>query len=431
MKALTVFLSLCFLAVSFYANAKHSCEIKDGRVVCSGDNYYGQCDVPPLKNPRQVVVGGGHTCALDDGGVKCWGFDYYRQCDVPSLRKVLEISAFENTSCAIDESTIGVKRKICWGSNVKIEILFPNLDHFDNIISEIGYQCGFYKGLVECWGKNLGGLLTIPELEAPKRVAVGITHACAFDDSGAKCWGSNQYGQTDVPPLKNPRQIALGIFYTCALDDDRIKCWGKDVVDLAINNSYGNYVIVADQDKFDRIAKDQGTVSNNLSNGLPMFLSYVFKNELRFFYSFDRMFGEKLFKILYPGSKYSKLMTFFHSELKKEMGLIDPEGQYHFLWNKFIYLPFDHDYFKDAGAPSNDEEKGQLLNALVESIKTSLSLMNDEYKQRASNLILKLSTSVDAQSLSEAEEFVTDAGINPYIRPRVKLQMELIRLLGL
>src|SRR3989339_482591 len=130
MKALTVFLSLCFLAVSFYANAKHSCEIKDGRVVCSGDNYYGQCDVPPLKNPRQVVVGGGHTCALDDGGVKCWGFDYYRQCDVPSLRKVLEISAYENISCAVDESLVGVKRKICWGRDNKVEILSPTFDQF-------------------------------------------------------------------------------------------------------------------------------------------------------------------------------------------------------------------------------------------------------------------------------------------------------------
>jgi len=40
-------------------------------------------------------------------------------------------------------------------------------------------------------------------------------------------------------------------------------------------------------------------------------------------------------------------------------------------------------------------------------------------------------SSMSAVTLDETAAFVSDAGLNPYISPRVKLQMELIRLLGL
>jgi len=593
MKMIYVLVYIFACMISFYASADHSCEIKNGKVVCVGDNGERQCDVPKLKNPRQVALGDLHTCALDDGGVKCWGYNYFGQTNVPSLknprqlvagdwstcaldddgvscwggngryvpplRKVLKILFREHVPCAVDESSFGVTREVCWGRDSDyIRIISPRVDQFTNIeegrsldiLYGAHYECGFYNEALECWGFNEYGQANVPLLKNPRQVVAGHRHTCALDDDGVKCWGISNYGQTYVPPLKNPRRMVAGGDHTCAMDDDGVKCWGnkeygqtyvpsvrkvleisipkydlscavdeslvgvkrkicwgketkieilfpnldqftnivkgkdyecglymgllecwgnnecgqanvsslvnpKRVVfgenytcalddggvkcwgkgtgntDLSINNLYGNHVAVANQDNFYQIAKDQETLSNNLSSVLPIFLSYVFKNELRFFYSFDKSFGEKLFKIIPPGSKYSKLMALFHSELKNEMGLIDSEEKYRFLWNKEIYLPYSHEFLKETSAPENDEERKQLLNVLVESIKTTISLMTDEYKQRASALILKLSTSVDAESLSEAAEFVTDAGINPYIRPRVKLQMEFIRLLGL
>ena len=215
------------------------------------------------------------------------------------------------------------------------------------------------------------------------------------------------------------------------MDDGGVKCWGKNTDFIQLNNSFSAFLVLGTKEDLFKISRDDNTGITNLSEIFPMFLSYVFKNELRFFYSFDKTFGEKLFNIFGLHSKYTNLFTLLHSEIKKEMGLIDTEKKYRFLWNKEIYLPYGHEFFLEALAPSNDEERKQLLNVLVESIKTTISLMSDEYKQRASALILKLSTSVDAESLSEAAEFVSDAGMNPYIRPRVKLQMELIRLFGL
>jgi len=620
--------------ISFYASAKHSCEIKDGKVVCSGDNYYGQCDVPELKNPRQVVAGDDYTCALDDDGVKCWGDNHSGQTNVPLLRKVSEIfshddpySYDDHTFCAIDESLVGVKRKVCWGSLDKVEILFPSLDQFSNIVKGEYHECGFYKGIAECWGKNNFWQVDVPPLENPKQFAFGSEHTCALDDNGVKCWGnswygqtnvpyllkvleisatgdnscaidesptgvrrivcwgskrtieilspsldqftnivsgkghqcglnkglvecwgdseygqayvpylrkvleifvsdntscavdestvgvrrkvcwgqegniveilspsldqfkniikqssyqcgfyqgslecwgnnnygqanapflnnlrqfafgsehtcalddngvkcwgSNSNGQTDVPTLKNPKQIAAGKEHNCALDDDGVKCWGKNADFLDSNNSDSEVLALGAKNGFFKISRDDNVGITNLSEIFPMFLSYVFKNELRFFYSFDKIFGEKLFKILSPGSKYLKLMVLLHTELKKGMGLADTDEKYRFLWNKGIYLPYDHEFLTEPSAPENGEERKQLLNVLVESIKTTMPLMSDEYKQRASGIILKLVNSLSAVTLDEVAEFVSDAGINPYIRPRVKLQMELIRLLGL
>ncbi len=412
------------------AGGNHTCALGDNGVTCWGDNEYGQNNVPTLENPRQVVVGGNHTCALDDNGVKCWGEEKYGLNSVPPLRKVLEISISEDTLCAIDESLTVIKRKLCWGYMDSIEILFPGLGQFISIVEGDDYQCGFYKGSLECWGANRYNRLNVPTLKSPRQIAVAKSHACALDDDGVKCWGYYS-SSTNVPPLKNPQQLIVGDWYSCALDDDEVKCWGTHADLLGFNNSYSAFLVLGVEDDLYKISRDDNAGITDLSRIFPMFLAYVFKNELRFFYSFDKLFGEKLFKIFGLHSKYSKLFTLFHSELKKEMRLIDTEEKYRFLWNKDIYLPYGHEFFSEAQAPSNDEERAQLLNVLVESIKTTMSLMSDEYKQRASGIILKLVSGMSAVTLDETAEFVSDAGLNPYIRPRVKLQMELIRLLGL
>jgi len=550
-KLIYVLIFMIACCVSFYASADHSCEIKDGKVVCWGDNSYRQCIVPELKNPAQVAVGNNFSCALDDNGVKCWGANTWKQTDVPflirprqiavgssyacaldesgvkcwgdnqhgqtkvpPLRKVTQLTANGDTSCVEDISETGVRRKACWGKERTIEVLSPSVDGFENIVKGHYHQCGFYNNTVECWGKNDSGQSNAPLFINPIQVVVGSGHTCALNDDGVKCWGFNKDGQinvpplrkilelsatysqscaidessggvkrkvcwgekntieilspsldqftdivqcsdrqcgfykgllecwganysgySDVPPLKNPVQVAIiGYLYTCSFDDNGVKCWGSsDTSEVLINNAYGEFFIIARNENsiFYKIEKDVVPAFNDLSEVSPMFLSYVFKNELRFFYSFDKLFGEKLFRIFYPGSKYSKLMALFHFELKKELGLLDTEEGYKFLWNKYIYLPIDHEFFKEAKAPENNKEKRQILNVFVESIKTTMSLMTDEYKQRASSLILRLSNSVNDESLKDAAEFVIDAGINPYIRPRMKLQLELIRLLGL
>ncbi len=433
MKIIYALVSVCACMISFCASARHWCEIKDGSVVCNGDNEHRQCAVPSLKNPRQVATGIYFSCALDDSGVTCWGDKSYGLTDVPRLKNPRQIAVGGNNICALDDD--GVK---CWGA----------------------YSYSFEK---------------LPLLKNPRQVAVGYSHACVLDDDGVKCWGDNYFHQTEIPPLRKVLRISAYEFISCAIDEslvgvkryvcwgavpdagtkilspsldqftnitnggkyqcgffkNSLECWGEGVIDPAINNSYGEYIVVADKRKFYRIENETNSELEDLSFVPSMLLSYIFKNELRFFYSFDKTFGEKLFKIFPPGSKYSKLMALFHLELKKEIGLIDTEEKYRFLWNKEIYLPYGHEFLIEPSAPSNDEERKPLLNVLVESIKTTMPLMSDEYKQRASGIILKLVSGMSAATLDEAAEFVSDAGLSPYIRPRVKLQMELIRLLGL
>src|SRR3989339_11250 len=229
MKIMYVLVCICACLISFYASAEHRCKIKDGEVVCTGDNESGQCNVPPLKNPRQVVTDDDLTCVLDDEGVLCWGWDKHGREYVPPLRKVLEIFfRWENTLCATDESDMGVIRQACWGEKSTVKILSPNLDKFSNIVEGKYHQCGFYKGSLECWGKNDEGQANVPVLDNTRQVAAGGNHTCALGDNGVTCWGDNEYGRNNVPTLENPRQVVVGGNHTCALDDNGVKCWGEE-----------------------------------------------------------------------------------------------------------------------------------------------------------------------------------------------------------
>tara|TARA_B100000780_G_C21061629_1_gene426711 strand:- start:266 stop:1075 length:810 start_codon:yes stop_codon:yes gene_type:complete len=59
----------------------HMCRLGK-EVVCSGNNNFGQTDVPNLVNPTEIATGAHHTCALNDTGVICWGKNLYGQTTV-------------------------------------------------------------------------------------------------------------------------------------------------------------------------------------------------------------------------------------------------------------------------------------------------------------------------------------------------------------
>ena len=65
-----------------------TCAIDQGSVKCWGSNVYGHLGVPPLLNPRKVVVGYGIACALDDLGLQCWGDNEFHQLDMPDLKSL-------------------------------------------------------------------------------------------------------------------------------------------------------------------------------------------------------------------------------------------------------------------------------------------------------------------------------------------------------
>jgi hypothetical protein len=60
----------------------HTCLLtEEGKVACTGDNRYGQLEVPGLDVQFTAIAAGDfHTCALEvTGEVVCWGDDEYGQ----------------------------------------------------------------------------------------------------------------------------------------------------------------------------------------------------------------------------------------------------------------------------------------------------------------------------------------------------------------
>ena len=77
----------------------------DGQLICFGDNFSGQCDVPADLGPVLAVSAGTfHTCAMRaDGQLVCFGESRYGQCDVPAdLGPVLAVAAGYLHTCAVD-----------------------------------------------------------------------------------------------------------------------------------------------------------------------------------------------------------------------------------------------------------------------------------------------------------------------------------------
>ena len=202
----------------------HNCALDDTGVVCWGDNYYGQTDVPSLSNPTQVSSGGSTTCALDDTGVVCWGNNSNGQIDMSSLINPSQISlGYDGNSCALDDTGV-----VCWGNDIystgKNDV--PPLSNPTQVHTYRYNSCAFDDTGVVCWGSNDYGKTDVPPLSNPTQVSLSDAHICALDDTGVVCWGSTRFGQTDVPSLSNPRQVGSGDSFSCALDDTGVVCWG-------------------------------------------------------------------------------------------------------------------------------------------------------------------------------------------------------------
>ena len=204
--------------------------------------------VPDLENVVQISAKGDHTCALNtDGKVLCWGDNEYGQVGrsnskiwVPqvvrgnngtgNLANIIEVSAGWNHTCARKINGTSV----CWGLGTDGQLGATNYANSANPVN-VNLASGEVK-----------------KFTIKRRVSAGYKHTCAVkssDQGKVYCWGDAGYGRLGINSssgdrergqlvkdvggsgsLTNMTQVTSGEYHTCALNgtNGNVYCWGRD-----------------------------------------------------------------------------------------------------------------------------------------------------------------------------------------------------------
>lgn len=211
-------------AVELASTQSHTCAVlKNGDVMCRGQNYFGQFGpgrrkdyfeqavkvngVPPARSI--AVVSNGSCIMTAEGEAWCLGSsERERNVPVKLPPKTVAISLLGRALYALTED--GKVFSSRWG--------------FDGYV----YHDGSWK--------------EHPELQGAKRLSNGGSRMCAYFREGAKCWGTfntaTPYVGDGTPEasdeiagarlLPGVTSVGLGgMDHTCArTDDGKVRCWG-------------------------------------------------------------------------------------------------------------------------------------------------------------------------------------------------------------
>jgi alpha-tubulin suppressor-like RCC1 family protein len=250
------------------AGRDFTCAVEGGgRVLCWGDNAFGQCGqslrtpartpqaVPGVTNATRVAVGGSHACALlADGAVHCWGLNtnaqlgrpFVRGMDAPGVVAGLTASALflgESHSCAISGAEVR-----CWGNTAGLRLGAPMMvasqptpTTVPGVMPMAGgpgvagdaFACVLNsRRTVQCWGAGAFGQLGQPggtigaaaptegavfSLSDVDELAAGSRHVCARAAGTVSCWGANTLGQLGRGSSAQPRAAAAAVDFGAAV----------------------------------------------------------------------------------------------------------------------------------------------------------------------------------------------------------------------
>ena len=102
----------------------HRCSLSSGRLSCTGNNDYGQRDVPSDHSYSSADAGRYHTCAVTtDSSLLCWGLNTDDQTTPPSGSNYASVysNGFADFSCALTQEG----KVTCWGSNTYGQLNVP------------------------------------------------------------------------------------------------------------------------------------------------------------------------------------------------------------------------------------------------------------------------------------------------------------------
>ncbi len=196
---------------SVSAGSEHTCGINSyGRVLCWGEDTYGQISVPSSVF-QKISVGGFHTCGIkQDNTIECWG---------------------------AGKDSIGISPH--YGQATP-----PQNTLFTDVTAGYLHTCGIVKdsNTVLCWGDDTHGQVTPSVQTTFTSVSAGKYHTCGIraDNANVECWGSNAYNQADPPSNAKFTTISAGGFHTCGIRVDKaVICWGAGTINSGTDNKYG------------------------------------------------------------------------------------------------------------------------------------------------------------------------------------------------
>ena len=234
--------------VSIDVAFSHGCATRlNGELVCWGANYDGRGTAPRFDESgleiswAMVTTGMAHSCALSvDGRAFCFGGNYDGQCDVPQdpntsvayQFKMIDAGAFHTCGVTLDD------RLVCFGANNSLQR--PRRFAEDLRVSEVAaareHTCALHlNGEAQCWSRN--GFMNVPldddgqVITDWRTLTAGRYHTCGLRENGRTlCFGVNSDGQQDLDQIgRNFITVSAGERYTCGVDDELIvHCVGLD-----------------------------------------------------------------------------------------------------------------------------------------------------------------------------------------------------------
>jgi alpha-tubulin suppressor-like RCC1 family protein len=261
----------------------HTCALLvDGRLMCWGDCQAGQlgrsqdCNTPTLVDSNTytaVSAGDGHTCAIRDGKMVCFGENFHGELGSKGGRassEPLEIELFGEWTAitAGNNFTCGLRgndEAWCWGDNRFGQLgddgggtvftpVAIDAGPFTQVVSGEANGCAIRDdGTLWCWGANSFGQLgdgSTFERRRPVQIgtdadwlaiAIERTFACGIRAPGTLwCWGDNRHRQLGIGGNSDvlvPTQVGIEDGWTeiavidemgCGVLDGELQCWGTN-----------------------------------------------------------------------------------------------------------------------------------------------------------------------------------------------------------
>lgn len=178
---------------------------------------------------RQVSVGSQFACGIrSDQTVLCWGDDFYNQLDVPMQTFSSVVSDIVSSCGILTDGSVS-----CWGD---LEYPYPLPGGFFRRLDGYwGAYCGIRDdGAIECWGQTDD--TPIPILTSGSYLALSVGHEsmCAIENESVTpvdCWGQYDWWELPASPPENSAflDVCLTEFFGCTLDaDHELVCFGDE-----------------------------------------------------------------------------------------------------------------------------------------------------------------------------------------------------------